>query len=271
MMVLNHPLVSGYHSRLERVHSGEYRIVDLGSTNHVFVNAQQVRARELHPEDVIRIGPFSLVYTGKQLIQQEESYSIRVDAIHLGTGGRYFHVLLHDISLDIPARSFVALVGSSGAGKSTLLNALSGLRPATRGRVLYNGQDYYRNLASYNTQIGYVPQDDIVHPDLTVAQALYYTAKMRLPKDFTRSQIRRRIDEVLDEVEIWHRRGHLVRDLSGGERKRVSIALELLANPSIFFLDEPTSGLLWTAYRGADLLRHARFRRCLHCAGTQTR
>ena len=243
MVVLNHPLVSGNHARLERVRSGGYRIVDLGSTNHVFVNAQQVRARELHPEDVIHIGPFSLVYTGNQLIQQDESYSIRVDAVHLKTSGRRFHVLLHDISLDIPARSFVALVGSSGAGKSTLLNALSGLRPAARGRVLYNGQDYYRNLASYNTQIGYVPQDDIIHPDLTVAQALYYTAKMRLPKDFTRSQIRERIDEVLDEVEIRHRRSYLVKHLSGGERKRVSIALELLANPSIFFLDEPTSGL----------------------------
>ena len=243
MVVLNHPVVSGYHARLERVRSGGYRIVDLGSTNHVFVNTERVRARELHPEDIIHIGPFSLVYTGNQLIQEEEGYSIRVDAVHLKTSGRGFRVLLRDISLDIPARSFVALVGSSGAGKSTLLDALSGVRPAARGRVLYNGQDYYRNLASFNTQIGYVPQDDIIHPDLTVAQALYYTAKMRLPKDFTRSQIRERIDEVLDEVEIRHRRGHLVKNLSGGERKRVSIALELLANPSIFFLDEPTSGL----------------------------
>jgi len=242
-VVLNHPLVSGYHARLERKRSGGYRIVDLGSTNHVYVNAQQVRVKDLHPEDGIRIGPFSLVYMGDQLIQQDESYSIRVDAIHLKMSGRRFQVLLHDISLDIPARSFVALVGSSGTGKSTLLNALSGLRPATRGTVLYNGQDYYHHLASFNTQIGYVPQDDIVHPDLTVGQALYYTAKMRLPKDFTRSQIRERIDEVLDEVEIRHRRGSLVRDLSGGERKRVSIALELLAHPSIFFLDEPTSGL----------------------------
>src|SRR5579872_709347 len=242
-VVLNHPMVSGHHARLERVRSGGYRIVDVGSTNHVYVNALQVRVKELNPEDVIRIGPFSLTYTGNQLVQQDESYSIRVDALRLKTSGRRFRVLLHDISLDIPARSFVALVGSSGAGKSTLLDALSGVRPADRGSVLYNGQDYYRHLAAFNTQIGYVPQDDIVHPDLTVAQALYYTARMRLPKDFTHSQIRQRIDEVLDEVEIRHRRGHLVKNLSGGERKRVSIALELLANPSLFFLDEPTSGL----------------------------
>src|SRR5207253_6798231 len=79
--------------------------------------------------------------------------------------------------------------------------------------------------------------------DLTVQHALYYTARLRLPKDFTRKQIKERINEVLDEVEMTHRRRMLVGRLSGGERKRVSLALELLANPSVFFLDEPTSGL----------------------------
>src|SRR5436309_6039539 len=98
-------------------------------------------------------------------------------------------------------------------------------------------------MAAFITQIGYGPQDDIIHKDLTVEQALYYTARVRLPRDFTRAQIKQRIDEVLDEIEIRYRRKHLVRNLSGGERKRVSIALELLANPSVFFLDEPTSGL----------------------------
>jgi ABC transport system ATP-binding/permease protein len=103
--------------------------------------------------------------------------------------------------------------------------------------------DYYRHLAAFSTQLGYVPQDDIIHRDLTVERALYYTAKMRLPDDFTEQQIKQRIDEVLEDVEMKHRRGMLVSKLSGGQRKRVSIALELLANPSIFFLDEPTSGL----------------------------
>ena len=151
--------------------------------------------------------------------------------------------LLDDITLSIPPRSFVALVGGSGAGKSTLLDALNGLRPAQNGSVLFNGQDYYKNMASYSTQIGYVPQDDIVHRDLTVERALYYAAKIRLPSDFTEEQIEQRINEVLEEVELTHRRSLMVRDLSGGQRKRVSIALELLANPSVFFLDEPTSGL----------------------------
>jgi ABC transport system ATP-binding/permease protein len=242
-VVLNHPQVSNYHARLERGRSGGYRILDLGSTNHVYVNSQLVRARELNPGDTIRIGPFEFTYTGNQLIQQDNSFRIRVDALHLKSTGNRRTTLLHDISIDIPPHTLVALVGSSGVGKTTLLNALSGLRPSQKGEVLYNGRDYYDNMAVYNTQLGYVPQDDIVHRDLTVKQALYYTAKMRLPRDFTRSQIRDRINEVLDEVEMRHRRRFLVRNLSGGERKRVSIALELLANPSIFFLDEPTAGL----------------------------
>jgi len=88
-----------------------------------------------------------------------------------------------------------------------------------------------------------VPQDDIVHSRLTVAKALYYTARLRLPNDFTHGQIKQRVDEVLEDVGLKHRRRHLVGKLSGGERKRVSIALELLANPSVFFLDEPSAGL----------------------------
>src|SRR5260221_2187288 len=243
-VVLEYPQVSGYHARLERECNGGYRIVDLGSTNGVYVNAQRViRARELNAGDIIRIGPFKFTYTGNQLIQQDESYSIRVDAIHLKTTGSRHTLLLNDISLDIPPRAFVAIVGSSGVGKSSLLNVLSGIQSTQEGVVLYNGQDYYINRDAYSAQIGYVPQDDIIHQDLTVQQALYYTARMRLPKDFTKAQIKRRIDEVLDEVGMHHRRKYMARRLSGGERKRVAIALELLANPSIFFLDEPTAGL----------------------------
>lgn len=242
-IVLNHPQVSGYHARLEQIPAGGYRIIDADSTNGIYVNMQRVRSAALNPGDSIAIGPYKFTYTGSQLVQQGESFSIRVDAVHLTSRGKRFNLLLHDISIDIPAGTFVALVGSSGVGKTTLLNALSGVKPAQKGSVLFNGQDYYSNMSAFSTQIGYVPQDDIVHKDLTVQQALYYTARLRLPRDFTHSQIKARINEVLEEVEIAHRRRHMVRSLSGGERKRVSIAQELLANPSVFFLDEPTSGL----------------------------
>lgn len=242
MVTLDHPQVSGHHARLEQIQGG-YRIVDQGSTNHVYVNGERVHQQQLKPGDEIRIGPFKLTYTGTQLTQHDESSSIRIDALHLKKIGNKQTILLNDISIGIPPRKFVALVGGSGAGKSTLMDALNGLRPAQQGLVLYNGQDYYHNLAAFSTQLGYVPQEDIIHRDLTVERALYYAAKLRLPSDFTEQQIKNRIEEVLDDVEMKFRRHLLVSKLSGGQRKRVSIALELLANPSVFFLDEPTSGL----------------------------
>ena len=243
MVVLNHPQVSGHHARMEKVGNG-YRIIDLGSTNHVYVGGQLVKDQVLRVGNEIRIGPFKLTYTGTELTQHDERGGIRIDALHVKKAvdnGKT--VIINDISIAIPPRSFVAIVGGSGAGKSTLMDVLNGLRPAQQGTVLYNGQDYYKNLASFSTQLGYVPQEDIVHRDLTVERALYYAAKLRLPSDTTEKQIKQRIDEVLNDVEMAFRRKTLVSNLSGGQRKRVSIALELLADPNIFFLDEPTSGL----------------------------
>ena len=241
-IVLNHPQVSSHHARLVQ-EEGTYRIVDLNSTNHVYVNALLATSQLLKRDDEIRIGPYRLTYTGSELTQHDESNGINVSALHLKKVGNNKAVLLNDISLFIPARKFVALVGGSGAGKSTLMDALNGLRPAQGGKVFYNGQDYYHNPAVFSRQLGYVPQDDIVHRDLTVQHALFYAARMRLPEDFTNEQIEQRIDEVLDDVDMKERRHLHIGRLSGGQRKRVSIALELLSKPNIFFLDEPTSGL----------------------------
>jgi ABC-type multidrug transport system ATPase subunit/pSer/pThr/pTyr-binding forkhead associated (FHA) protein len=243
-VVLDHPLVSSHHARLEQERGGGYRILDTNSTNHVYVNAKRVtHPHQLIPGDEIRIGPFRLTFTGTELTQYDESNGIRIDALRLKKTGNNNTVLINDISIVIPQRKFVALVGGSGAGKSTLMDALNGLRPAQQGKVLYNGQDYYEHLAAFSTQLGYVPQDDIIHRDLSVERALYYAAKLRLPEDLTEKQIKERINDVLEDVDMKHRRKLLVSKLSGGQRKRVSIALELLANPSVFFLDEPTSGL----------------------------
>ncbi|GHO93348.1 ABC transporter ATP-binding protein [Reticulibacter mediterranei] len=243
-VVLNHPQVSGHHARLELMQGG-YRLVDMRSTNGTYINEQPKRVSNqvLGAGDVIRIGPFKITFTGTQLTQQDESQAVRIDALHLKKTGNNNAILVNDISIAIPPRKFVALVGGSGAGKSTLLDALNGLRPAQDGMVFYNGQDYYHNLAAFSTQLGYVPQDDIIHRELSVERALYYAARLRLPNDFTEQQIQERINEVLEDVEMKARRHLLVNKLSGGQRKRVSIALELLANPSVFFLDEPTSGL----------------------------
>lgn len=241
-IVLSHPQVSAHHARLVR-EGGTYRIVDQNSTNHVYVNSELATNHLLRLGDEIRIGPYKLIFEGNQLTQYDESNFIRIDAQNLRKTGNNNVVLLNNISITIPPRKFVALVGGSGAGKSTLMDALNGLRPAQQGKVSYNGQDYYNNIPAFSTLLGYVPQDDIVHRDLTVERALYYAAKFRLPSDFTNEQIEQRIEEVLEDVEMTARRKLLVKKLSGGQRKRVSIAMELLANPSLFFLDEPTSGL----------------------------
>ncbi len=244
-VVLPHPQVSAHHAILV-AEGGAYRIFNNKSTNGVYINEKPMRPtarRLLKTGDQIRIGPYRLVYETTHLTQFDESASIRIDALHLKKRGSKQEVLTNNISLSVPPRSFVALVGGSGAGKSTLLDELCGLRPAHEGQVLYNGRDYYKNMAAFSTQIGYVPQDDIVHRDLTVERALYYAAKLRLPRDFNKKQISRRIDEVLEDVDLTVHRGKPIKKLSGGQRKRVSIALELLANPSVLFLDEPTSGL----------------------------
>lgn len=134
-------------------------------------------------------------------------------------------------------------MGPSGAGKSTLLNALTGQRPADRGAVLYDGRDLYRDYAELRQRIGLVPQDDILHAQLTVRRALAYAAELRFPQDTAKAERQARVDEVIRELGLEQRAGLPIHSLSGGQRKRVSVALELLTKPSLLFLDEPTSGL----------------------------
>jgi ABC-type multidrug transport system ATPase subunit len=135
------------------------------------------------------------------------------------------------------------VVGPSGSGKSTLLNALTGLRPADHGTVLYDGRDLYREYAELRQRIGLVPQDDILHLQLPVRRALGYAAELRFPGDTAKAERRARVDEVIGELGLEARVDQPIHSLSGGQRKRVSVALELLTKPSLLFLDEPTSGL----------------------------
>jgi ABC-type multidrug transport system ATPase subunit len=171
---------------------------------------------------------------------------MRVDARDLslvvGSGDKQ-KTILHSVSFSIAPREFVAIVGGSGAGKSTLMRAINGSVRTIGGQVLVNGDDLYQHFDAYRALLGYVPQDDILHRTLQVDRALGYVARLRLSPDSDDVKIRQRVEQALADVEMLPHRAKNVEQLSGGQRKRVSIAAELLADPSLFFLDEPTSGL----------------------------
>ncbi len=167
------------------------------------------------------------------------SHGLRIDAHGLEIV-RNDRAILSDVSLGIEPGELVAIIGSSGAGKSTLLDALAGLRAPTSGVVRFDGVDVE---SSKSHLVGYVPQDDIIHRDLPVASTLRYAARLRLPRRTSPADIDRVVADTLDELDLTGRAQARVGDLSGGQRKRVSIGVELLARPRAFFLDEPTSGL----------------------------
>jgi ABC-type multidrug transport system ATPase subunit len=148
-----------------------------------------------------------------------------------------------NVSLSIEPGEFVAIIGGSGAGKTTLLNCLSGMTSFTSGDVLINGESVKTNNRSIRSLIGYVPQNDIVYDNLTLEHMLLYSAKLRMPKDTSPNEIKQKIDETLKLVELDAHRNTMISKLSGGQKKRASIAVELLASPKLFFLDEPSSGL----------------------------
>ena len=167
------------------------------------------------------------------------AYRLDVRDLSLSTGGR---AILAGIDLSLRGGELVAVLGPSGSGKSTLLSSMIGFRRA-KGRVRLCDRDLYADFDALKTLIGFVPQDDVVPTALTVRKALEYSARLRLPPRMPRPLWMAEVDRVLAEVELKDRADVRVRRLSGGQRKRVSLAVELLSTPPLLFLDEPTSGL----------------------------
>jgi ABC-type multidrug transport system ATPase subunit/pSer/pThr/pTyr-binding forkhead associated (FHA) protein len=242
-VVLDAPNVSRYHAQIERV-GQRYRVRDLRSSNGTYINDQRIEGEGwLQPEDTIRIASYRFVLGQDQLAQYDDSGGFKVEAVGLQKWVRKDLNILQNISAVFQPREFIVLVGQSGGGKSTLLDALAGYRPATNGGVRVNGVDIYKNFDAIRNDIGYVPQRDIIHMELTVFEALDYAARLRMPPDTSKEERHRRIHEVLEDLDLLHRKDVVIRGLSGGQQKRVSIGVELLTKPSLFFLDEPTSGL----------------------------
>lgn len=242
-IVVDNPSVSRYHAQIERV-GQRYRVRDLRSSNGTFVNDARIEDEVwLQPNDTVRIGPYRFVVGQEALAQYDESGGLQVEAAGLNKWVRSDLNILQNISLVFKPREFIVVVGQSGGGKSTLVDAIAGYRPATHGTVHVNDIDIYKNFDVVRNDIGYVPQRDIIHMELTVFQALDYAAQLRMPPDTSKEERHARIIEVLGDLDLVHRQDTQISALSGGQQKRVSIGVELLTKPGLFFLDEPTSGL----------------------------
>jgi ABC-type multidrug transport system ATPase subunit/pSer/pThr/pTyr-binding forkhead associated (FHA) protein/ABC-type multidrug transport system permease subunit len=258
------PMISWRHARLERTAQG-IEVVDLGSKNGTFVDGVRISGRvTLKPGSEIGLGSFRLRLLdeagtfGKRTYQGNVTISASEIVVEIKRGSTRRR-LLDPVSVTIFPSELVALMGPAGAGKTTLLKALNGYTMPDAGQVLFNGEDLYANQEQFRMQVGYVPQDDILHSELTVREALYYTAKLRT--DLHDDEIEARIKKVLTDLNIDDIGNRLIgsperKVISGGQRKRVNIAMELLSDPSVLFLDEPTSGLSsYDAHQVVKLLR----------------
>ena len=242
--------VSRHHAELRNT-GGRYEIVDLGSHNGTFLNGSQIVSRALVTEqDIVGIGQATFRLVGDELREFLDQGDVSLIAQDLTVRlGR--KVLLDRVSFPIGERSLVAVIGPSGAGKTTLLRALTGLRPASEGAVLYDNRDLYSHYAELRHRIGLVPQEDVIYQQLTPRRFLGYAAELRFPGDTSSEERNNRVQEVIDELKLMHTTKEQpgaaadmqAAALSGGQKKRVSIALELLTKPSVLFLDEPTSSL----------------------------
>jgi ABC-type multidrug transport system ATPase subunit len=239
-------LASRHHASLIPTPGGT-EIRDNRSINGTFVNGTRIDTALLNDGDVVTIGNIDLVFTGGTLVRRSET------AAAAGTGGLDVRgvtwtiegnkTLLDNISLTARPGTLTAMIGPSGAGKSTLARLIAGYTQPTSGTVTFEGHNIHAEYASLRSRIGMVPQDDVVHGQLTVNQALMYAAELRLPPDTTKEDRQQVVAQVLSELEMTQHAETRVDKLSGGQRKRASVALELLTGPSLLILDEPTSGL----------------------------
>src|SRR5687768_3944480 len=201
--VLDDPMVSWRHARLTRTATSTV-VEDLGSTNGTFVNGRRITSRvAVNPGDVVGLARFTFQVTAAfDLEKHDDRDNVTIEVRDVGVtvgGGKK---LVAGVSFTVHPSELVGLMGPSGAGKTTVLRTLNGYRAPSTGTVFFNGRDLYRHYDAFRLQLGYVPQDDIMHRELTVAEALYYSARLRLPRDFSDAELRARIRTVTADLEI---------------------------------------------------------------------
>jgi ABC-type multidrug transport system ATPase subunit len=242
-LVVDDLIASRYHAELRRALDGRYEITDLSSNNGTYVNGRRISAQPLTDGDTVGIGHSTFRLADGRLQQFADDGEVTVTAQDLVVTVSNGKVLLDRVSFAMPEKCLVGVIGPSGAGKSTLLSAITGMRPADAGTVLYDNRDLYQDYAELRHRIGLVPQENILHTQLTARRALQYSAELRFPTDTTAAERSRRVAEVMDELGLSKHAETRADRLSGGQLKRMNVAQELLTRPSLLFLDEPTSGL----------------------------
>lgn len=243
---LPHISVSSYHAKITSEKDGYY-ISDCNSVNGVVLNNRRITGKEkLQEKDIITITNTKLIFMTTMIFYCCPRDGISIDVcdvtVRRGKGKKSF-LTNRNVNFSVNPGELVAIVGGSGAGKSTTLNCMCGYLKPTQGTVFINGLDLYQNFNSLKKIIGYVPQSDIVYDNLTLYEMLSYTAKLRFPRDSSHKEQEDAINKAIDMVELQEKRNSLIKSLSGGQRKRASIAVELVCNPNLLLLDEPASGL----------------------------
>jgi ABC transport system ATP-binding/permease protein len=242
-IVIQDVLASRHHAFLTQTPLGT-EIRDAHSVNGTFVNGVRVGSAVLTEGDVVTIGNVDLVFTGDTLVRRTEAATrtggLEVNSVCFDIDNKR---LLNHISLTARPGTLTAIIGGSGAGKTTLSRLIAGYTSPSSGTVTFEGHNIHTEYASLRSRIGMVPQDDVVHRQLTVNQALGYAAELRLPPDTSKADREQVVAQVLEELELTKHADTRVDKLSGGQRKRASVALELLTGPSLLILDEPTTGL----------------------------
>jgi len=234
---LEAPSISRFHAEIVAT-DGVVELRDLGSRNGTRVDGELVSRAAVRAGSEIGIGPFRLIFDGSAFLQRDDRGALRLDAYDIAVAVRA-KVILDRTSISVQPGEFVALIGESGSGKTTLIRVLAGVSKPSDGMVLLNGEPVKSRLAD----LGYLPQDEIVHPRLSVLESLRYSARLRLPPDSSTADIEDAVSRVLAETGLEEQSRTRIGSLSGGQRKRVGLATELLNRPGLLFLDEPTTGL----------------------------
>lgn len=246
-ITVDNPAAEARHLRI--VYDGQQCFLeDMHSISGTFINNQAVKRARLNNNDRISLSGAAYIFYDNKLLFSKSAFGIEIRAEHVekevtDAKRRKKTLLVNDVSFTIAPGEMVGVVGGSGAGKSTLVDCLNGVRPCTSGKIYYDGNDYYENINSYRGVIGIVPQKDVMHDDLTLFKGLYYTAQIKLRSSIGKEELTALVKRAIDDVKLTGKEDLLISRMSGGQKKRASIAMELLSDPKVLFLDEPTSGL----------------------------